>query len=136
MSNYQSQSVSCPSAPSQYGALEGILSCDPDIERTVGVLKGEARCRCSPNWLKFLDVKTSVPEGAFLPVGRREAVPREEVQRAGRAHSSAELCVRCFLRKSWWRLCPAWSLVSRDTCDLSYALDTATRRMEAIKTNR
>lgn len=64
MSNYQSQSVSCPSASGQYGALEGILHGDGDIAATVDFLK-DKRDYLLAQLAKLPGVKTVVPEGAF-----------------------------------------------------------------------
>ena len=64
MSNYQSQSVSCPSASGQYGALEGVLNGDDDVIKTVAVLK-DKRDYLLAKLEKVPGLKTVVPEGAF-----------------------------------------------------------------------
>lgn len=64
MSNYQSQSVSCASATGQYAALEGVLNCDDDVEKTVTLLK-DKRDYLLSQLSKIDGLKTVVPEGAF-----------------------------------------------------------------------
>lgn len=129
MSNYQSQSVSCPSAPSQYGALEGILSCDPDIERTVGVLK-EKRDTLLAELAKIPGVKTSVPEGAFyLWVGIKPYLGKK--YKGQTVHTSAELC-SLLLEEKLVAVVPGVEFGLEGYLRLSYALDT-NKGVEAIK---
>lgn len=129
MSNYQSQSVSCPSAPSQYGALEGILSCDPDIERTVGLLK-EKRDTLLAELAKILGVKTSVPEGAFyLWVGIKPYLGKK--YKGQTVHTSAELC-SLLLEEKLVAVVPGVEFGLEGYLRLSYALDT-NKGVEAIK---
>lgn len=129
MSNYQSQSVSCPSAPSQYGALEGILSCDPDIERTVGVLK-EKRDTLLAELAKISGVKTSVPEGAFyLWVGIKPYLGKK--YKGQTVHTSAELC-SLLLEEKLVAVVPGVEFGLEGYLRLSYALDT-NKGVEAIK---
>jgi aspartate aminotransferase len=129
MSNYQSQSVSCPSAPSQYGALEGILSCDADIERTVGVLK-EKRDTLIAELVKIPGVKTSVPEGAFyLWVGIKPYLGKK--YKGQTINSSAELC-SLLLEEKLVAVVPGVEFGLEGYLRLSYALDTV-KGVEAIK---
>jgi aspartate aminotransferase len=64
MSNYQSQSVSCPNSMAQYAAIEAIKNCDGDVAKTVESLKDRAS-----TLVKALEeipgVKVAKPEGAF-----------------------------------------------------------------------
>lgn len=64
MSNYQSQSVSCPSSTSQYAALEGIRNCDKNVAETVLTLK-DRRDYLVAELEKIPGVKVAMPEGAF-----------------------------------------------------------------------
>ncbi len=64
MTNYQSQSVSCASATSQYAALDAILNSEPDVANTVQILK--ARRDFLINELEPIPhVRVAIPEGAF-----------------------------------------------------------------------
>lgn len=64
MTNYQSQSVSCASATSQYAALEAISNSDSHVAETVKVLKD--RRDFLINELETIPhVKVAIPEGAF-----------------------------------------------------------------------
>ncbi|MEK7354911.1 MAG: pyridoxal phosphate-dependent aminotransferase, partial [Bdellovibrionota bacterium] len=62
MTNYQSQSVSCASATSQYAALDAILNSEPDVANTVQILK--ARRDFLINELEPIPhVRVAIPEG-------------------------------------------------------------------------
>lgn len=64
MTNYQSQSVSCASATTQYAALEAVLNSDADVTKTVAVLKD--RRDFLINELETIpNVRVAIPEGAF-----------------------------------------------------------------------
>lgn len=90
MSNYQSQSVSCASAPSQYGALEGVKNGDDDVAQTVETLK-DKRDFLLAELAKIPGLKTTVPEGAFyLWVGIKPYLGKS--YKGAPLHGSAELC--------------------------------------------
>ncbi|MBK7893257.1 MAG: pyridoxal phosphate-dependent aminotransferase [Bdellovibrionales bacterium] len=134
MSNYQSQSVSCASAPSQYGALEGVLHGDADIVKTVALLK-DRRDFLIAELEKISGVKVTMPEGAFyLWVDVRKFIG------AGRkAPGSAELC-QMLLEEKLVAAVPGVEFGLEGYLRLSYALDKekgreAVRRMaELFKT--
>lgn len=90
MSNYQSQSVSCPSASAQYGALEGVLNADDDVTKTVAVLK-DKRDYLLAQLAKVPGLKTVVPEGAFyFWVGIKPHLGKK--YKGVTVHGSADLC--------------------------------------------
>jgi aspartate aminotransferase len=64
MSNYQSQSVSCPNSTAQYAALEAIKNSDNDVAKTVDSLKDRA-ASITHEIEKIPGVKAAKPEGAF-----------------------------------------------------------------------
>jgi aspartate aminotransferase len=64
MSSYQSQSVSCAPATSQYAALEGILKADRDVAATCVELR-ERRDVLVKALHDIRGVKVAIPEGAF-----------------------------------------------------------------------
>lgn len=64
MSSYQSQSVSCATAVSQYAALEAIKNSDKDVDKTVATLK-DRRDFLIKELEKIKGVKVAIPEGAF-----------------------------------------------------------------------
>jgi aspartate aminotransferase len=128
MSNYQSQSVSCASSPAQYGALEGILSCDADVERTVGVLR-EKRDVLLAELAKIPGVKTTVPEGAFyLWVGIKPFLGKKHNGKV--VHTSADLC-SLLLEEKLVAAVPGVEFGLEGYLRLSYALETA-KGKEAI----
>lgn len=134
MSNYQSQSVSCASAPSQYGALEGVLHGDADIEKTVTLLK-DRRDFLIAELEKISGVKVIKPEGAFyLWVDVRKFIGTGR-----KAPGSAELCAM-LLEEKLVAAVPGVEFGLEGYLRLSYALDKekgreAVRRMaELFKT--
>jgi aspartate aminotransferase len=64
MSNYQSQSVSCANATSQYAALEAIRNSDKNVTTTVATLM-DRRDFLVGELNKIDKVKVAIPEGAF-----------------------------------------------------------------------
>ncbi|HVK62136.1 MAG TPA: pyridoxal phosphate-dependent aminotransferase [Bdellovibrionales bacterium] len=64
MSAYQSQSVSCASATSQYAALEAIKNSDGDVTKTVEHLK-QRRDFLIGELEKIPGIRVAIPEGAF-----------------------------------------------------------------------
>lgn len=90
MSNYQSQSVSCPSAAAQYGALEGVINGDSDVAATVTMLK-DKRDYLLGELAKLPKVDVVVPEGAFyFWVGIKHYLGKK--YKGVVIHGSAELC--------------------------------------------
>lgn len=128
MSNYQSQSVSCPSAPAQYGAVEGIKSCDQDIADIVKVLK-EKRDVLVAELKKIPHVKTSVPEGAFyLWVGVKPYLGKK--YKGQEIKNCDELC-ELLLEDKLVAIVPGSEFGLDGYVRLSYALDTK-KGVEAI----
>lgn len=64
MTGYQSQSVSCASATSQYAALHAIQNSQPDVKKTVDLLK-QRRDFIIGELNKIEGIKVFKPEGAF-----------------------------------------------------------------------
>src|SRR5690606_13830899 len=64
MTGYQSQSVSCASATSQYAALHAIKNSRPDVRKTVELLK-QRRDFIMGELEKIDGIKAFKPEGAF-----------------------------------------------------------------------
>ena len=64
MSSYQSQSVSCASAVSQYATLAAIQKCDADVRETVSSLR-KRRDSILKGLAEVPGVRAIVPEGAF-----------------------------------------------------------------------
>jgi aspartate aminotransferase len=64
MSNYQSQSVSCAVGSSQYAALAGLQSCDPDVQKTRALL-AQRYDFLSKELSKIPNIKVHEPQGAF-----------------------------------------------------------------------
>jgi len=64
MSAYQSQSVSCPVAISQYAAVEAIKNSDANIAETVNKLR-DRRDALIPELEKIDGIKVAIPDGAF-----------------------------------------------------------------------
>ena len=64
MSNYQSQSVSCASATSQYAALEAIRNSEKNVAQTVATLK-DRRDALVAELNKIDGVRVAIPDGAF-----------------------------------------------------------------------
>lgn len=90
VSNYQSQSVSCASACGQYGALEGVLNGDADVEKTVAILK-DKRDYLLEQLSKIKGMTTVVPEGAFyFWVGIKPFLGKK--YKGNVVHGSADFC--------------------------------------------
>jgi aspartate aminotransferase len=64
MTNYQSQSVSCASATTQYAALEAVLNSDAAVTKTVATLK-DRRDFLIHELETIPKVRVAIPEGAF-----------------------------------------------------------------------
>jgi aspartate aminotransferase len=64
MTNYQSQSVSCASATSQYAALEAVLHSEPEVRKTCAVLR-ERRDLLVKELGKIDGIHVHPPDGAF-----------------------------------------------------------------------
>ncbi|MES2964948.1 MAG: pyridoxal phosphate-dependent aminotransferase [Bdellovibrionota bacterium] len=64
MTNYQSQSVSCASATTQYAALEAVLNSEASVTNTVKVLK-DRRDFLIHELETIPKVRVAIPEGAF-----------------------------------------------------------------------
>ena len=121
MSNYQSQSVSCASAPGQYGALEGVLHGDEDVAKTVAVLKGK-RDALLAELEKVPGLKVVVPEGAFyLWVGIKPHLGKK--YEGSVVHGSAEFC-NLLLEKKLVAAVPGVEFGFEGYLRLSYALET------------
>lgn len=129
MSNYQSQSVSCASATSQYGALEGILHADGDVAATVAVLQ-DKRDFLLAELAKIPGLKTVVPEGAFyLWVGIKPYLGKSL---AGKVlHGSADLC-GALLEEKLVAAVPGAEFGVEGYLRLSYAIDKEKGR-EAVQ---
>ena len=129
MSNYQSQSVSCPSATGQYGALEGLLNGDEDVTGTVAVLK-DKRDYLLGELAKVPGVKTVVPEGAFyFWVGIKPYLGKK--YKGNVVHGSAELC-QILLEEKLVAAVPGVEFGLEGYLRLSYALEKEKGR-EAIE---
>lgn len=120
MSNYQSQSVSCPSAAGQYGALEGVLNGDDDVTKTVAILK-DKRDYLLKELAKVPGLKTVVPEGAFyLWVGIKPHLGKK--YKGAVVHGSAELC-QLLLEEKLVAAVPGVEFGLEGYLRLSYALE-------------
>jgi aspartate aminotransferase len=64
MTNYQSQSVSCPTAVSQYAALDAVKNGDPEVKKTVEMLK-QRRDFIIGELAKVDGICAHRPDGAF-----------------------------------------------------------------------
>ncbi len=134
MSNYQSQSVSCPSATGQYGALEGILNGDDDVAKTVAILK-DKRDYLLAELAKVPGLKVVVPEGAFyLWVGIKPHLGKKFKDAV--VHGSAEFC-GLLLEEKLVAAVPGVEFVLEGYLRLSYALEKekgkeAIERMAAL----
>ena len=64
MTNYQSQSVSCPTSVSQYAALEAVKNGDAELKKTVAMLK-QRRDFIMAELAKVDGVTSFEPDGAF-----------------------------------------------------------------------
>lgn len=134
VSNYQSQSVSCPSATGQYGALEGVLNGDSDVEKTVAVLK-DKRDYLLTQLKKIPGFQTVVPEGAFyFWVGIKPYLGKK--YKGAVVHGSAEFC-QVLLEEKLVAAVPGVEFGLEGYLRLSYALDKekgkeAIERMAAL----
>lgn len=129
MSNYQSQSVSCPSATGQYGALEGVLNCDDDVAKTVTLLK-DKRDYLIAQLAKISGLKTVVPEGAFyLWVGIKPYLGKKY---KGAVVEGSDAFCKLLLEEKLVAAVPGVEFGLEGYLRLSYALDKEKGR-EAIE---
>lgn len=132
MSNYQSQSVSCASAPALYGALAGVIGCDDDVARTVETLK-DRRDFLMSELEKIPKLKVVKPQGAFyLWVDIRAFLN-------GKVKTSAEFCAM-LLDEKLVAAVPGVEFGLEGYLRLSYALEKekgreAVRRMGELLTS-
>ena len=90
MANYSSQSVSCPSATSQYAALEAIKNSDKNVEQTVRTLK-DRRDFLIAELKTIPGIRVAIPEGAFyLWVNISKYMGKSLKGKV--MHNSADLC--------------------------------------------
>ncbi len=120
VSNYQSQSVSCASAAGQYGALEGVLNGEADVEKTVAILK-DKRDYLLEQLSKIKGMDTVVPEGAFyFWVGIKPFLGKKYKGKV--VHGSADFC-ELLLEDKLVAAVPGVEFGLEGYLRLSYALD-------------
>ncbi|MES2856753.1 MAG: pyridoxal phosphate-dependent aminotransferase, partial [Bdellovibrionota bacterium] len=91
MTAYQSQSVSCASATSQYAAIEAIRGSDKDLANTVEHLK-KRRDFLVSELKKIPGMRVAIPEGAFYLWVSVDAYMGKTYK--GKAmHNSADICL-------------------------------------------
>lgn len=128
MTNYQSQSVSCASSTSQYGALEGIRNSQEEVRATVQRLRAK-RDALLNELEKVKGLTVTPPEGAFyLWVGIQAFLGKSF--KGATLHTSADFC-SALLEDQLVAAVPGVEFGLDGYLRLSYALETE-RGIEAV----